>query len=692
MYEALLIFKTHQNMKILFLPFMMLFMMQADAQCRIKGKINNLNNLNDSTFKVVFIRDCIRIDSTYSHTAGFYDKAVSMGMYDIELSKQNHAPVLLKHIYINRGATSINFSVKFNPALVKPVNISVANNTSTVKSASKDTVADETVIFSISSKAAEKTTSYTRSPAVTAAGASSSYRASSGKGKKSIMQKSMATSERKTSFTTSDAEMAETTEEKAYLKSEDLSGTQPATVIKAGQVTAGHWRDIDHWSEWESTNASEQVGRLQSVWGFYPKHLSMIRFAGNGKTPLSFTAVELLDKHDKVLWSTRTDQDGYAWFWHNVFGKNESPEKIRVIKNGQQKIINNAKSYINSEQKVKVNFDNTNMARLEIAFVVDATGSMGDEIKFLQVELTDVINRAKKMNPCLDIYTGSVFYKDKNDDYLTRILPLNNNPANTINFIGQQSAQGGGDFPEAVEVAMQDAVTRLNWSETDNPKIMFLLLDAPPHQDSVSKAKVRQYTKLAAEKGIRIIPIASSGIDKTTEFLLKYIAICTNGEYMYITDDSKIGNPHLKPTGGESKVSYLNDLMVQLINTYSKGDWCEEVVDTTRSQEPLPADSSSKADSTVQQQQQQVNTEIISGNNWYMKFYPNPARDILNVDFSEVAERVRITDMNGKTMFEVENTSEQHLSLDISSWNTGIYLVYAVRSNETIAGKLLVMH
>jgi hypothetical protein len=71
-----------------------------------------------------------------------------------------------------------------------------------------------------------------------------------------------------------------------------------------------------------------------------------------------------------------------------------------------------------------------------------------------------------------------------------------------------------------------------------------------------------------AAMGIKLIPIASSGIDKSTEFLLRMMASVTEGTYVFITDDSGVGGEHIQPTVGEYKVEILNDLMVRLIQKY----------------------------------------------------------------------------------------------------------------------------
>ena len=71
-----------------------------------------------------------------------------------------------------------------------------------------------------------------------------------------------------------------------------------------------------------------------------------------------------------------------------------------------------------------------------------------------------------------------------------------------------------------------------------------------------------------AKKGIRIIPIAASGVDKDTEFFLRFAAIATDGTYVFITNDSGVGNEHIAATVGQYEVEKLNELIIRLINQY----------------------------------------------------------------------------------------------------------------------------
>ena len=101
-------------------------------------------------------------------------------------------------------------------------------------------------------------------------------------------------------------------------------------------------------------------------------------------------------------------------------------------------------------------------------------------------------------------------------------------------------------------------------------RILFLVLDAPPHQAPDNLAKIKDAVNEAQKKGIRIIPVSASGIDWETEFFLRFLSVSTNSTYVFITDDSGIGNPHHVPTVGKYDVEYLNDLMVRLITKYGQ--------------------------------------------------------------------------------------------------------------------------
>jgi hypothetical protein len=211
----------------------------------------------------------------------------------------------------------------------------------------------------------------------------------------------------------------------------------------------------------------------------------------------------------------------------------------------------------------------TDLNTLDMMFVIDATGSMGDELNYIKRELEDVIDRVRETSSDeLQVRLSCNVYRDQGDEYVVRSFPFNESSFEVVGQLRDQQAGGGGDTPEAVEEALEDAINAHQWSGSARARLLFLVLDAPPHYTPDRIQKLHDLARQAAAKGIRIVPIASSGIDKETEFLLRFFSIYTEGTYLFLTDDSGIGGSHMKPTIGRYDVQYLNDLMVKVIARY----------------------------------------------------------------------------------------------------------------------------
>lgn len=103
---------------------------------------------------------------------------------------------------------------------------------------------------------------------------------------------------------------------------------------------------------------------------------------------------------------------------------------------------------------------------------------MSDEIDYLKTELYDVIGRVKSSNPNLTVRMGSVFYRNDTDDYLVKSSGLSPDISRTVDYIKEQYADGGGDTPEAVHSALEEAIYRQKWSDEAVARICFLVLDA----------------------------------------------------------------------------------------------------------------------------------------------------------------------------------------------------------------------
>ncbi len=337
-----------------------------------------------------------------------------------------------------------------------------------------------------------------------------------------------------------------------------------------GVITAGEWNDLENWSFWDSIISEVDYKSMPTYWTFFNNNRFSVKVIGSDSTPIVDAFIKL-KREGTTIFTARTDNKGKAELWADLYQSNPNIDFSKLvidIDNGEN-IISNVKPFkdgINQVVTAPTIADN----KIEISFVVDATGSMGDELEYLKTELLDVISGVKSANPNSLLSTSAVFYRDAGDAYVTKISNFTTDNSVTTSFIKNQSASGGGDFPEAMHSALDKAVNELQWSINAKTRILFLVIDAPPHHDNAVISNIQTSILKASEKGIKIIPITSSGINKETEFLMRFLSISTNGTYVFITDHSGIGNGHLEATVGQYQVEFLNNLMIRLINKYAE--------------------------------------------------------------------------------------------------------------------------
>ena len=341
-------------------------------------------------------------------------------------------------------------------------------------------------------------------------------------------------------------------------------GIQP----QGGLVTAGEWNDLDNWAFYQKTLMKEPFKGFPDDWQMYTNHRIAVAITAKNKPAANATVT--LFRNDTPIWTAKTDNLGRAELWVGAFQKEKELNTALLRLKVNEQWVSTAT--ISETQVNRIALDETLPSPtnlVQIAFMVDATGSMGDELEFLKMDLKKVINEVQKANNQLKISTGTVFYRDEGDEYVVKHSPFTEDINQTIEFISQQRADGGGDFPEAVDKALVQ-LNQLQWQPEARTRIAFLVLDAPPHNKPAVISSIQYSVKTAAASGIKLIPVVASGIDKTTEFLMRFIAMYTNGTYVFITDHSGIGNKHLEPSVGEYQVEKLSDLMVRLIKKYSE--------------------------------------------------------------------------------------------------------------------------
>lgn len=336
------------------------------------------------------------------------------------------------------------------------------------------------------------------------------------------------------------------------------------TEPQSGQLTAGEINDNEKWDEWLKVLKGK---KLNTNWGFYTESKIEVLVNDINNNPLGNIKVTLYNSANEIIMVARTDVFGKAILFKNLNSQNVSDfYTIQVIQNNSvygEKITNQKEVVFTLEEKnVEYNVENN----VEVMFTIDATGSMGDEMNYLKSELKNIISRLdKRINQKRVALT---FYRDFGDEYVVRDFDFDTNIDRVKANLSNQNANGGGDYEEAVEEALKASLSK-SWNVKAKAKLLFLLLDAPPHYNDKNVEVLQKQIKLAQKMGIKIIPIVASGANKDLEFLMRFFSVSTNGTYVFLTDDSGIGETHLKPSADDYKVEKLNDLIVRLIEKYS---------------------------------------------------------------------------------------------------------------------------
>ncbi len=457
-----------------------------------------------------------------------------------------------------------------------------------------------------------------------------------------------------------------------------------------GKLTAGEINDFSKWNLWTDLSENE-LKKSEQFWNFAPTNRYMVQLKDQHGLPLANADVELLNGTE-VIFTSKSDNTGKAELWCSLKQENKTTvSSIRVTYNGETKLINKIKKFDKGINTIEFNTKCEQSPNVDIAIVVDATGSMQDEIDYLKSDLNEVIFKSKEFSTAMNLRFANVFYRDHGDKYLTDTQDFTSVLSESVAFTNRHNADGGGDWEEAVEIALDTAINKFSWRKDTRTKILFLVLDASPHNTPEIQEKMRNLCYKAAEKGIRIVPITGSGIDKNTEYLMRCLALATNGTYTFLTDHSSIGGSHIKPSTDHYQVEILNDLLVRIIKSFTYMPDCQQFVadlgiDLPDSLVIVPNNTdSTKIDSS----------KIIHGNDtnkleW--KFYPNPSDGIINIVSTKEIHELYISDLSGKVLQIIKEIKpNQPVTADLSEYATGIYLIRYPIGKQWLSGKIVLI-
>jgi len=204
---------------------------------------------------------------------------------------------------------------------------------------------------------------------------------------------------------------------------------------------------------------------------------------------------------------------------------------------------------------------------IDLAFVLDTTGSMSEEIDAVKQTIKTVA--AQLSTAQTDVRIGLVEYKDRGDELVTKTYPFSSDLAAFARGVSGIVASGGGDMPEDMQKGVQDAVEKLQWRSDAVSRMVVVIADAPPHLDYQDEKSFADSAKLAASKGIKLFTVSASGMNDTGQVVMRQMAQFTGASNMFVlrggAGPQSVGGGDPKSSCGGTQEQYSSGKLDRLI-------------------------------------------------------------------------------------------------------------------------------
>jgi hypothetical protein len=330
--------------------------------------------------------------------------------------------------------------------------------------------------------------------------------------------------------------------------------------VQSGLLTAGSWDDNLNYDFFK--RYTQQLSNLQQAGlpGATVNDRLVVLVTDSAGAPVPGARVTVSSNQVMVA-RTQTGADGRALFFPNWMGASQGATLEVVAEAGGVSRIATAKTG-DATLTLPLSSSAAGMTGLDVAIMIDTTGSMGDEIAYLQAELLNISTAIADKYPNINQRWAFVAYRDYQDDYVTRAFDFTTDLAAFKASFAKLGAGGGGDYEEAPERGLRD-LNQLTWRDGAVARVAFWVGDAPHHNQYASEvlAGIRDLKT----RGVHIYPVSASGTSELLEYTMRLGAMVTGGRYLFLTNDSGIGNSHKEPTIPCYLVTTLQKAMQRMI-------------------------------------------------------------------------------------------------------------------------------
>ncbi len=314
----------------------------------------------------------------------------------------------------------------------------------------------------------------------------------------------------------------------------EKSESSPERSSQYASMRAG---SVDDNAEWDDyllyRQRFSEAGILVHDLDVSERHI--IRVTDSDGRPILGAVVTISDVNGRELSRLQTTSDGRVLFFPKaVDGEQTQGYSIQAEKDGREVSLDIDGE--TREHNLTLNArPATDPVRLDVLFLIDATGSMSDEIQQLKDNMISVSERIHALPSAPNVRFGMTIYRDRGDLFVSRTFDFTSDIHAFTDELAQVVAEGGGDYPESLNEGLHSALHLPEWRVEETVSLIFLIADAPPHLDYSQDYDYAQEIFTATENGIKIFPLASSGLDDQGEYVFRQLAQATAGKFLFLT-------------------------------------------------------------------------------------------------------------------------------------------------------------
>jgi Mg-chelatase subunit ChlD len=320
---------------------------------------------------------------------------------------------------------------------------------------------------------------------------------------------------------------------------EDFSGTESASMSPAPKRTSGTsglkagFEDDNRQFNY-FVNFLETYGYIDHFEIPVQERIIFEVFDDSGRTIPNAEIV--IRSEGQLLCRGVTHADGRFYFYPSEYSFGSDIYQLKVIF-GNNEVDREIKR--RGPRSVRIDFPQERrlpaLIPLDIVFILDTTGSMGEEIERLKATIELIHLNLMNLPINTSVRFGMVLYKDIGDEeYHTRLIELTTDIDEFREQLYTVTADGGGDTPEDLQEALRVSLDTIDWNK-NGVRLGFIITDAPPHLDYESAYVYPRAVEAARARGIKYYSVGTGGLDLQGEYILRQIAQYTGGKYIFLT-------------------------------------------------------------------------------------------------------------------------------------------------------------